>query len=94
MNDLKTIKSYSLYVKEVNMKIKISDNKELKKEIRDKLSENKEKYGKQFCPHISLSLYEKENNDDYVCMCKEFRDQIERKENGKCKCGLYTVIND
>ena len=65
------------------MQVKVSDNKELVKEIRDKLKENG-----GYCP------CRLEHTPDTKCMCKEFRDQIERKENGECHCGLYTVIND
>lgn len=28
------------------------------------------------------------------CMCKEFRQQIEKNIAGKCHCGLYEVITD
>lgn len=76
------------------MQFKVSNNKELVREIREKLKENKEKYGKQYCPCVIPALYERENGDDYVCMCKEFRDQIERKESGECCCGLYSVTFD
>lgn len=30
-----------------------------------------------------------EHNRDTLCMCKEFRDQIARDEEGPCNCGLY-----
>ena len=72
------------------MKIKVSENKELVKEIRKRLKENKEKYGKHYCPCVLPSLYSSENNEDYVCMCKEFREQ----ESGECCCGLYMKLND
>lgn len=66
------------------MTIKTKSDKELVKEIRNKLKENKDKYGKQYCP---CSLI---HNDDTVCMCKEFREQTE----GECHCGLYVKIQD
>ena len=31
-------------------------------------------------------------NADTKCMCKEFRDQISRNEQGYCYCGLYNAI--
>lgn len=34
------------------MAIKLSENKELVQKIRKGLKENKEKYGKQFCPCV------------------------------------------
>ena len=67
------------------MRIKESNDKELVSEIRKKLKDNKEKYGKQFCPCVIPTEYESKNKDDYVCMCKEFREQ----EEGECHCGLY-----
>lgn len=73
------------------MKIKVSENKELVKEIRSKLKENKDKYGKQYCPCVLPSLYISENNEEYVCMCKEF---LEMEEEGECHCGLYIKSND
>ncbi len=72
------------------MEIKLNSNTELVKEIREKLKNNKEKYGKQYCPCVIPDLYEGENADDYVCMCKAFRKQ----EEGECHCGLYTKIKD
>lgn len=65
------------------MKVKVSDNKELVNEIRKKIKENG-----GYCP------CRLEHTPDTKCICKEFRDQIERKEFGECHCGLYTVIND
>ena len=67
------------------MGIRLSDDKELVAEINKKLKENKEKYGKAFCPCVLPTLYEASNSDDYICMCKEFREQ----ESGECHCGKY-----
>ena len=72
------------------MRIKISEDKELVQEIRNKLKENKEKYGKQFCPCVLPTEYIAENNADYVCMCKAFMEQ----EIGECHCGLYVKVNE
>lgn len=60
------------------MQVKVSNNKELVKEIREKLKENG-----GYCP------CRLEHTQDTKCMCKEFRDQIERRENGECHCGLF-----
>lgn len=60
------------------MRIRVSDNKELVEEIRAKIKENG-----GYCP------CRLEQTEDTRCMCKEFRDQIERRENGECHCGLY-----
>lgn len=67
------------------MSIKISEDKELVYEIKQKLQENIEKYGKPFCPCVLPTEYTSENSKDYVCMCKSFREQI----SGECHCGLY-----
>ena len=67
------------------MSIRLSENEELVKESREKLKENKNKYGKQFCPCVIQTEYKSENKEDYICMCKEFREQ----KSGECHCGLY-----
>ena len=56
------------------MAIRLSDNKELVEEIRQKLKEND-----GYCPCRI------EKKDDTKCMCKEFREQ----EDGECHCGLF-----
>lgn len=59
------------------MIIKLSDNKELVREIRKELKENG-----WHCP------CKIEKTEDTKCMCKEFREQ----ESGECHCGLYIKI--
>ena len=56
------------------MAIRLSNDKELVEEIRQKLKEND-----GYCPCRI------EKNDDTKCMCKEFREQ----DSGECHCGLY-----
>lgn len=58
------------------MKIKLSDNKELVAEIKQKLKEND-----GYCP-CRLT-----KTEDTKCPCKEFREQTEA---GECHCGLLT----
>ena len=65
------------------MKILTNQDKKAVKEIREKIKENN---GHCACA-ITFNL-------DNKCMCKEFREQIERKETGECHCGLYIIIND
>lgn len=72
------------------MTVTMNSNKELVAEIRAKLKANKEQYGKQYCPCVLPNNY----NDDTICMCKEFREQIDRGEPGECHCGLYVMTND
>lgn len=61
------------------MQIKVNENQELVKSIRQKLKEND-----GYCPCSLL------RNEDTKCMCKEFREM----EQGECHCGLYIKIDD
>lgn len=63
--------------------IRVNPDAEYAAEMRQKLKENN-----MFCP---CSL---ERNKDTKCRCKEFRDQIERGEEGYCHCGLYYYEKD
>ena len=56
------------------MKIELSKDDELVREIRQKIKEND-----GYCPCCL------ERNEDTKCMCKEFREQ----KSGECHCGLY-----
>lgn len=62
------------------IKVTTNPNNELVEEIRAKIKENN--------GHCACAV---SFNDANVCMCKEFRNQIERKEEGECHCGLYSV---
>lgn len=62
------------------MKIVENPDKEYVTKIRRKLKENN-----GYCPCRVLK------NEDTKCMCKEFREMIERKEPGMCHCGLYVI---
>ena len=57
------------------MKIKLSEDKELVTEIKQKLKDNG-----GYCP------CRLEQIEDTKCPCKEFREQT---ESGECHCGLY-----
>ena len=70
------------------MKVITNPDKNLVTEIRSKLDENLKKYGNKFCPCVIPTHY----NEDTICMCKEFRDQMERAELGECHCGLYIIV--
>ncbi|MBQ6907423.1 MAG: ferredoxin thioredoxin reductase catalytic beta chain [Clostridia bacterium] len=65
------------------MKISTSSNKTLVSSIRSKLKENG-----GYCP------CRVQQNEDTKCMCKEFREKIEKREPGECHCGLYTITLD
>lgn len=58
--------------------IKVSDNKELVEEVRQKLREND-----GYCPCKFVK------NKDTKCMCKDFREQT---TPGECHCGLYVKV--
>lgn len=62
------------------MRITTNSNKELVNQIREKLKVND-----GYCP------CRVQKNEGTKCMCKEFREQIERGELGECHCGLYIV---
>lgn len=63
------------------MKIEFNPDVDLVKEIKKKLKENS-----GYCP------CRLDKTKDTKCMCKEFRDQISRNEQGYCYCGLYNAI--
>lgn len=61
------------------MQIKVNEDQELVKSIRQKLKEND-----GYCPCSLL------RNEDTKCMCKEFREM----KQGECHCGLYIKVDD
>lgn len=65
------------------MKVSINSDKEVVAEIRAAI-----KACEGHCPCAI------EWTDDTKCMCKNFRDQMERGEEGECHCGLYILTND
>lgn len=75
--------SENQYARRLGMRITTNSDLDLVADIRSKLKENG-----GYCP---CSLVK---NDSTKCMCKEFRDQIERGEPGECHCGLYVASND
>lgn len=65
------------------MKVILNPDKELVKDIKEKLKENG-----GYCPCVLTRRPEDK------CMCKNFRDQMENKELGECHCGLYVIIEN
>lgn len=65
------------------MKVKQNPDKEYVKSIREQLKANN-----GYCPCVL------EKTPDSKCMCKEFRDMIDRGETGTCHCGLYISEED
>lgn len=62
-----------------NMKIKVTEDKELANQIRTALRKNS-----GYCPCKLIK------NEDTKCMCKEFREQ----SVGECHCGLYIKVEE
>lgn len=60
------------------MKPKLNPDEEYVKEIKARLKANG-----GYCP-CRLT-----KTPDTKCICKEFREMMERGENGYCHCGLY-----
>ena len=69
------------------MKMKVNDDIVLVGEIRAVLKKNKELYGKFYCPCVPTAKYCTQNDQDYVCPCKDFRENV--KCGDTCHCGLY-----
>ena len=65
------------------MRVTVNPDKNTVEDIRAKIKANN---GHCACAIIF--------NDDNKCMCKEFRDQMERGEEGECCCGLYVITNN
>lgn len=65
------------------MKIIKNPDEEYVAEIKRLLKENN-----GYCPCSVVK------SADTKCRCKEFRDQVERKEAGSCHCGLWIAVND
>lgn len=62
------------------MKVSLNPDGEYVKEIRAKLKANN-----GYCPCAI------EKTRDTKCMCKQFREQIDKGEQGYCHCELYHV---
>lgn len=62
------------------MKVILNPDGNYVKEIRERIRSND-----GYCP---CSV---EKNKDTKCMCKNFREQIDRGEIGYCHCELYCV---
>lgn len=69
------------------MKCTFTNDLETKNEILKALRENCDEFGKRYCPCTPSIFYQDENNQDYVCPCKDFREKVGVGEY--CHCGLY-----
>ena len=63
------------------IKVVTNPDKEFVKEFREQLKNND-----GYCPCRAVKT------ENTKCMCREFREQIERGESGECHCGLYSVV--
>lgn len=65
------------------MTIKQNPDRDYANKVRERLRETN-----NYCP------CQIERNEDTKCMCKMFRDQLDRGESGMCHCGLYVAEAD
>lgn len=65
------------------IRVVTNSDKNLVKEIREKIKAND--------GHCACAIA---FDDDNLCMCKEFRDQITEGRAGECHCGLYILTVD
>lgn len=65
------------------MKVELNPDKNYTQLVKDKLKQND-----GYCPCRINKI------PDTKCMCKEFREQLERGELGQCHCGLYIITED
>lgn len=65
------------------IRVVTNPNKELTKEIREKIKKNN--------GHCACAIF---FNDSNKCICEEFRKQIEDGVEGECHCGLYRVTTE
>jgi len=65
------------------MRVYQNPDKILSEKIKDKLKAND-----GYCPCRI------QRTPENKCMCKEFRDMMERKETGFCHCHLYYIDNE
>ena len=69
------------------MKFILTTDEETKNEILQALRENQDKFGQRYCPCTPSIFYMDDNNKDYICPCKDFREKA--GEGEYCHCGLY-----
>ena len=62
------------------MQVKQNSDKKFVKEVREQLKAND-----WYCPCRVI------RTPDTKCMCRDFREMIEREEKGYCYCGLYVI---
>jgi ferredoxin-thioredoxin reductase catalytic subunit len=62
------------------IKVVTNSDKNLVKEIREKIKKND--------GHCACAIT---FDDDNMCMCKDFREQIKEGKSGECHCGLYIL---
>lgn len=67
--------------------MKANEDKELVTEIVAQLNKNKRLYGARYCPCVPCYKYGTQNGNDYICPCKDFRENVKPGES--CHCGLF-----
>lgn len=61
--------------------VRLNPNSEVADDIKKKVAENE-----GYCPCEILKT------EDTKCMCKDFKEKINRKVAGFCHCGLYENV--
>ena len=62
------------------IKVLLNEDKELVKHIREQIKKNN--------GHCCCAI---QFNDDNICMCKDFKEQIKNEKLGYCHCYLYKI---
>ena len=68
-------------------KMKLTNDIVLASEICAALRKNRELFGAGYCPCIPNTKYHDSNAADYICPCKDFKENIKIGET--CRCGLF-----
>lgn len=69
----------------------ITDNVAIRQEILRGLKKNNKDFGHPYCPCVAEYKYKEENHKDYICPCKNFKEEVKIDE--ECICGLFLKKN-
>ena len=67
--------------------MKLNEDLVLVSEICAALHKNCELFGADYCPCIPNTKYHDDNAADYICPCKDFKENTKIGE--ACRCGLF-----
>ncbi|WP_135606210.1 ferredoxin-thioredoxin reductase catalytic domain-containing protein [Methanococcoides sp. NM1] len=89
MNEHERLKEqlYELGIKYAEKKgYRLNSDKEILDTVIDGLAENKEKYGKRYCP-CRIVTGDEEEDKKIICPCIYLKEEIEN--DGMCHCELF-----